>query len=137
MDKETGQVKVLKVTAAHDCGTVVNPMSVEGQVEGSIHMALGQTLTEEVQLEEGKALNPSFKDYKLISAMDIPQVESVHVDVYDPIGPFGAKEVGEGAILPTAPAVANAIYDAVGVRIKDMPITPEKILKALKEKEKK
>lgn len=134
VDRETGQVKVLKVATAHDCGRAINPMAVEGQVEGSLHIALGYALTEEVKMEKGKVFNPSLVDYKILSAVDMPEVESFVVETDDPHGPFGAKEAGEGLTIPTAPAVANAIYNAVGVRIKDLPITPDKILKALEEK---
>jgi 4-hydroxybenzoyl-CoA reductase subunit alpha len=136
VDKETGQVKVLNITTAHDCGRAINPMSVEGQLEGSIHMALGYVLTEEVRIENGIVLNPSLVDYKILSALDMPQTQSIIVETNDPIGPYGAKEAGEGLTLPTAPAVINAIYDAVGIRIHDLPATPEKIIKALNEKKK-
>ncbi len=135
VDRETGQVKVLKIATAHDCGRAINPMSVEGQVEGSIHMSLGYALSEDHMIDEGEVRNPDFRDYKLFPAEDMPQVESVMVETDDPEGPFGAKEAGEGLSLPTTPAIANAIYDAVGVRIKDLPITPEKILRALREKD--
>jgi 4-hydroxybenzoyl-CoA reductase subunit alpha len=137
VDKETGEVKVIDSATAHDCGRAINPMSVEGQLEGSMHMALGYALSEEVKFEEGKVVNPSFVDYKMFSALDMPKVDSIVVETDDPHGPFGAKESGEGLTIPTAPAIANAIYDAVGVSIKDLPITPEKVLKALQEKAKK
>lgn len=137
VDKETGEVKVIDSATAHDCGRAINPMSVEGQLEGSMHMALGYALSEEVKFEEGKVVNPSFVDYKMFSALDMPKVDSIVVETDDPHGPFGAKESGEGLTIPTAPAIANAIYDAVGVSIKDLPITPEKVLKALQEKSKK
>jgi 4-hydroxybenzoyl-CoA reductase alpha subunit len=136
VDKETGQVKVVDSATAHDCGRAINPMSVEGQLEGSMHMALGYALSEEVKFENGKVLNPSFLDYKMFSALDMPKVDSIVVETDDPHGPFGAKESGEGLTIPTAPAIANAIYDAVGVSIKELPITPEKVLKGLQEKSK-
>ena len=134
VDKETGMVKVHKVTAAHDCGFAINPMSVEGQIEGSVSMTFGQALLEDFKMEKGWAMNPSFLGYKLPTAADMPQVKSIIVESQDPEGPFGAKEASEGTNIPTIPAIANAIYDAIGVRIKDLPITPEKILKALEEK---
>ncbi|HLA27943.1 MAG TPA: xanthine dehydrogenase family protein molybdopterin-binding subunit [Syntrophales bacterium] len=133
VDKETGMVKVHKVAAAHDCGFAINPMSVEGQIEGSVSMTFGQALLEDFQMEKGWAMNPSFLGYKLPTAVDMPQVKSIIVESLDPEGPFGAKEASEGTNIPTIPAIANAIYDAIGVRIKDLPITPEKILKALEE----
>ena len=137
VDKETGEVRVIDSATAHDCGRAINPMSVEGQLEGSMHMALGYALSEEVKFEEGKVVNPSFVDYKMFSALDMPKVDSIVVETDDPHGPFGAKESGEGLTIPTAPAIANAIYDAVGVSIKELPITPERVLKALQEKSKK
>ena len=136
MDKETGQVKVINTATAHDCGRALNPLAVEGQLEGSIHMALGYALCEDVKFDDkGKMLNPSFQDYKILSALDMPPVDSIVIETEDEHGPFGGKEAGEGLTIPTAPAIANAIYDAVGVSIRDLPITPEKILRALKEKE--
>ena len=99
-------------------------------------MALGYALTEECKFnDKGEMLNPNFQDYKILSALDMPPVESIVVETDDIHGPFGGKEAGEGLTIPTAPAIANAIYDAVGVSIKSIPITPEKILRALKEKE--
>jgi 4-hydroxybenzoyl-CoA reductase subunit alpha len=138
VDKETGQVKVINTATAHDCGRALNPMAVEGQLEGSIHMALGYVLTEDVKFDDkGKMLNPNFQDYKILSALDMPPVDSIVIETDDIHGPFGGKEAGEGLTIPTAPAIANAIFDAVGVSIKSLPITPEKILRALKEKEEK
>ncbi|KLU61228.1 4-hydroxybenzoyl-CoA reductase subunit alpha [Peptococcaceae bacterium CEB3] len=135
VDLETGQVKVLKVTEAGDCGQPINPMSVEGQVEGSIVMGMGQALFEEIKVgSDGRLLNPSLHDYKIPTAVDIPEIDSTIVASYDPTAPFGAKESGEGPIQPVIPAIANAICDAIGVRFLELPITPEKILKALKDK---
>lgn len=134
VDRETGRVKVNKLTAAHDCGQPINPMAVEGQVEGSLHMGLGYALTEQILWDKGEMLNPSFRDYRIPTALDMPEVKIIEVETYEPEGPFGAKEAGEGCVPPVAPAIASAIYDAVGVRIRDLPITPEKVLRALKEK---
>ncbi len=134
VDEETGQVKVLKVTAAHDCGTAINPMAVEGQLEGGVHMGLGYALNEELLFAEGQVLNPTFADYKLLTAADMPQVEAIIVETFAPEGPYGAKEAGEALAVPSGGAIANAVYDAVGVRIKDLPITPDKLLKVLYEK---
>lgn len=136
VDVETGEVKVLKVVDALDCGTKINPLEVEGQAEGSISMGLGQALGEELIWDEGQALNANFLNYRIPRANQMPDIEEVDVDSYEPLGPFGAKEVGESSAVPTAAAVANAVYDAIGVRIKELPITPEKILRALEEKEK-
>ncbi|MEW6265900.1 MAG: molybdopterin cofactor-binding domain-containing protein [Thermodesulfobacteriota bacterium] len=129
VDQETGLVKVEKMTTAHDCGTVINPMSVEGQLEGSIHMGLGYALSEQFVMRDGQTLNTTFLDYKMPAAEDMPPSESVCVDTYEPEGPFGAKEAGEGLAIPTAPALAEAVYHATGYRCLDLPITPEKILR--------
>jgi 4-hydroxybenzoyl-CoA reductase subunit alpha len=132
VDKSTGQVKVLKMYDVHDIGFPINPSSVEGQIEGSIVMGLGYTFHEDLRFQDGKVLNPSFSKYRIPRSTDIPAIESVFVVTNDPQGPFGAKGMGEASLLPTAAAIANAIEDAIGVRIKDLPITPEKILKGLK-----
>jgi len=138
VDTETGRVRVIKVTEAGDCGQAVNPMSVEGQVEGSIMFTLGQALYEEMILDEnGKMINPSLHDYRVPTAMELPEIDSTIVDSYDPTAPFGVKESGEGPVQPTIPAITNAIYDAIGIRFTELPITPEKVLKALHEKNKK
>lgn len=138
VDVETGRVYVKKVTEAGDCGTPVNPMSVDGQVEGSIVFNMGAALYENMLVnEKGKLLNPNFHDYKVPTAMEMPEMDTNIVDSYDPTAPFGVKETGEGAVQPTFPAITNAIYDAIGVRFYEVPITPEKILKALQEKREK
>lgn len=133
VDRSTGRVKVLKMYDVHDIGYPINPDSVRGQIEGSIVMGLGYTFHEDLRFKEGKVLNPSFSKYRIPRSTDIPEIESLFIETNDPQGPFGAKGMGEASLLPTAAAIANAIYDAVGVRIKDLPITPEKVLKGLKE----
>lgn len=134
VDKETGQVKILKYIAAHDVGRAINPMLLEGQVYGGATMGIGYALTERLILQDGKVMNSNFLDYKMLTAKDVPNIEAIVIETDDPSGPFGAKGIGEPGLVPTAPAIANAIYDAVGVRIKELPITPEKVLAALKEK---
>ena len=134
VDRETGQVKILKYIAAHDVGRAINPMLLEGQVYGGAAMGIGYALTEQLVLKNGKVINPDFRDYKILTAADVPNIEAIVIETDDPFGPFGAKGIGEPGLVPTAPAIANAIYDAVGVRIKELPITPEKVLAALKEK---
>lgn len=134
VDTRTGKVKVLKMVAAHDCGRAINPMLVEGQLEGSVAGGMGQALYEDVMTEKGQVLNPSFLDYGLPTAMEVPAVTSVEVETDDPEGPFGAKESGEGTQLAPAPAIINAIYDAIGIRFKSLPVTPEKVLEALQKK---
>jgi CO/xanthine dehydrogenase Mo-binding subunit len=120
--------------AAHDVGKAINPAFVEGQISGGIASGLGQALTENITIDKGRTINPSFTDYLIPTSVDMPEVQTIIVEENEPSGPFGAKCVGEPPSLPTAPAIINAIYNAVGVRIKDLPATPEKILQALKEK---
>ena len=132
---ETGEVEILKLVAALDVGKVLNPQTLAGQIYGGIAQGLGYALYEQVQTDQGRILNPGFRDYKIptISELDIP-IELEFVETDDAFGHFGAKGVGEPGLVPTAPAIANAIYDAVGVRIHDLPITPEKVLAALEAK---
>ena len=136
VDRETGQVKILNYIAAHDVGKALNPMLLEGQIYGGGLQGIGYALGERMIFEKGVLKNGNFLDYKMPTAKDVPPVQAVIVETDEQAGPFGAKGIGEPGLVPTAPAIANAIYDAVGVRIKDLPITPEKILRALKEKEK-
>lgn len=132
VDTETGQVRVLRISAAHDIGRALNPMYVEGQIEGGIHMGLGYALYEELQVSEGRVLNANLADYKLATTLEMPDIDITLVETHDPEGPFGAKGVGEMGVNPTAAAIANAVYDAIGVRIRSLPITPEKVLRALR-----
>jgi 4-hydroxybenzoyl-CoA reductase alpha subunit len=134
VDTETGQVKVLKYVAASDCGTVINPVGAEGQVEGSVAQGLGYALIEGLKMDEGRPVNPNFGDYRLPSMRDMPDLSHSFARSYEPTGPFGAKGLGELGMDPTAAVISNAIFDAVGIRIKTLPITPEKVLHALKEK---
>lgn len=135
VDMETGKVKVLNFWDAHDCGTAINPMAVEGQVEGAIVMGMSEALLEEEVFDsKGKMLNADLHNYLIATSAETPNIDSTIVDSYEPEGPFGAKEVGEGATLPILGAIANAVADAIGVRIFELPITPEKVLKAIKEK---
>jgi len=134
VDEETGEVKVHKVWAAHDCGRALNPVSVEGQVIGSVWMGLGQAMQEEMVWKDGLLMNPGMLEYKSPSAIESPEVECIIVESIDPEGPFGAKEASEGSLAATIPAIANAIYDAVGVRLREAPFTPERVLAALKAK---
>ncbi|MFC1823960.1 xanthine dehydrogenase family protein molybdopterin-binding subunit [Thermodesulfobacteriota bacterium] len=135
VDLETGQVTVENVTDAHDCGFAINRTSVEGQMEGSVSMGLGEALFEEVKFDaRGRILNASLGEYKIPTALDMPFVKSIIVESNEPNGPFGAKEVGEGAIMPTIPAILNAVYDATGVRILELPLTPERVFMAIQKK---
>jgi CO/xanthine dehydrogenase Mo-binding subunit len=133
VDRETGDVRVERVWIAHDGGTAINPLLVEGQVEGSIYMGLGEALMEEQVFRHGLHKIPSMLEYKSPTTLETPEITTILVQTHDPEGPFGAKEAGQGPLLPVIPAVANAVYDAVGVRIDEVPITADKILKALDE----
>ncbi|MEA2038698.1 MAG: xanthine dehydrogenase family protein molybdopterin-binding subunit [Thermodesulfobacteriota bacterium] len=135
VDEETGEVKILQLIAAHDVGKAMNPTLLLGQVYGAVYTGVGYGLTEEIKLEKGKVMNPNFLDYKLLTAMDVIPIEPVVIEPGDEAGPYGAKGVGEPGLVPTAPAIANAIYDAIGVRIRDLPITPERVLEAIKNRD--
>ncbi|MFQ5555774.1 MAG: molybdopterin cofactor-binding domain-containing protein [Acidimicrobiia bacterium] len=132
-DPETGFVEVDKVWLAHDVGRSINPLLVEGQIEGSVHMALGEVLSEEQAFRGGMHFGPSLLDYKIPSILEMPPVESIIIETNDPEGPFGAKEAGQGPLLPVLPAIANAVHDALGVRVDELPITPWKVLQALRD----
>ncbi len=131
IDLRTGKPRVRDVWAAHDCGRALNPLAVEAQIEGCVHMGLGQVLSESMDYNRGNVENPNFLDYRMLSSTETPEIHPILVETLDPEGPFGAKECGEGPLLPILPAVANALYDAVGIRFYDMPITADKIYRAL------
>jgi 4-hydroxybenzoyl-CoA reductase subunit alpha len=131
VDEQTGLIQVKKMYTAHDCGVPINKMAVEGQLEGSIHMGLGYALMEDFVMKDGRTLNTTFLDYKMATALDMPPSESAEIDTFEPEGPFGAKEAGEGLVSPTAPAIADGVYHATGFRCLDLPITPLKVLKGL------
>ena len=128
VDPETGFIRVKKMWAAHDCGRALNPIAVIGQIQGCVHMGLGQALTEDFRYHRGSILNANLLDYRTLSPDVMPDVEVIVVESNDPEGPYGAKEAGEGPILPVAPAVANAVYDAVGIRMKELPMSPDRVL---------
>jgi CO/xanthine dehydrogenase Mo-binding subunit len=139
VDVQTGKIRVVKIVTANDCGKAINPMRVEGQQEGGVlSMGIGSTLLEEVITDNGVMLNPQFADYKIPTTLDCPDLDnykSAIIETAHREGPWGAKGVGEGTMVCSSPAIANAIYDAIGIRFHDIPITPEKVLKALKEKD--
>ena len=135
VDRETGQVKLVETSVAHDCGLAINPMDVEGQLQGCVAMSQGMALSEEFIWDNGQMLNPSFSDYRIPLPLDVPEVKPIIVESVDPEGPFGAKDAGEPPAHLGPAAIANAVYDAIGVRIKKLPITPDKILQALRRKE--
>ena len=134
VDPETGMVKLLKMTVAHDVGRAINPLAVEGQMDGQVFSGMGQTLFEECIMENGQVLNQSRLDYKLPRSFEVPEMEHIIVESIDPYGPFGAKEVGEGPIACNPHAIANAVSNAIGYTIKQLPITPERVLQALRQK---
>jgi 4-hydroxybenzoyl-CoA reductase alpha subunit len=131
VDLETGTLTVDRITTAHDCGRALNPPNVEGQIEGSAYMGYGEIIAEEQVFRGGLHKKPSLLDYKLPTSLDTPALEALIVESVDEEGPFGAKEAGEGPLNPVIPAIANAVYDAIGVRFDETPITAEKILDAL------
>jgi CO/xanthine dehydrogenase Mo-binding subunit len=124
------------VWLAHDVGRAINPLLVRGQIEGSVHMALGEVLMEEQAFRGALHNGPSLLDYKIPTVLEMPDVESILVESIDAEGPFGAKEVGQGPLLPVIPAVVNAVYDALGIRVDEIPIRPDKVLAALADREK-
>lgn len=134
VDTETGKVDVLNIIASHDIGRAINKVGVEGQIQGGVAQGLGWALTEEIVLEQGRIKNGNFTEYLIPTALDTPEVTPLFIESFEQTGPFGAKGLGEPALLPTMPAILNAIYDAVGVRITELPASPEKILQAIKEK---
>ena len=131
VDLETGEVKVDRLALAHDCGRALNPVSVEGQIEGGAYMGVGEALMEEQGYRAWMHKKPSLLDYKIPTSLDTPPIQAIIIETFDKEGPYGAKEAGEGPLNPVIPAIANAVYDAIGVRIDETPITPEKVLRAL------
>ncbi len=136
VDTYTGNVKVLNVFVAQDVGRVLNPLGLEGQIHGGVIMGMGYALLEELIVNEGRVLNSNFHNYKIPTAMDIPQIHFYPIETDDSLGPYGAKGVGEAPLIPTAAAIANAVSDAIGYQIDSLPVTPEKVLRALVAKKK-
>ena len=133
VDAETGEVTVLKSVGAHDIGQAINPQAVEGQIEGGALMGQGYALSEELIYEEGKLVSPSFSEYLIPTSMDMPDIQCIILESRSGLGPFGAKGIGEPSLTPVAPAIANAVADAIGTRVFDLPITPEKVVQAIRE----
>jgi putative selenate reductase molybdopterin-binding subunit len=133
VDTETGQVTVTKLVMAVDCGTAINPVTAAGQVEGGMIQALGYAVSEEMAYDEyGRLLTTRFGDYRIFQADEVPELQAILVPSYEPTGPYGAKAIAEIPMDGVAPAVANAIYDAVGVRLRQLPFTPERVWRALR-----
>jgi CO/xanthine dehydrogenase Mo-binding subunit len=131
VDPETGEVKLLRFTTAHDVGKVLNPLDHQGQIEGGVVQGIGYALTEELKVEAGRVTSVSFGEYKVPNIQDIPELKTVVLESESGPGPYNAKGIGENPVGPVAPAIANAVEDAVGVRIRDLPITSEKVYQAL------
>ena len=132
VDTDTGDVKIVAMVSVLDVGRVINPQALRGQIVGAIAQGVGYALYEQVITEKGRILNPNFTDYKIPTAVEIDfPLDLEYIETDEPAGPYGAKGIGEPGLTPTAPAIANAIFDAVGVRVRDLPITPERLLAAL------
>ena len=136
VDTYTGNVRVLDIYVAQDVGKVLNPLLLGGQIEGGILQGVGYALTEELLMHEGKILNSNFHNYKMLTAADIPNIHFFPIETNDKEGPYGAKGVGEAPLIPTAAAIANAVCNALDIEVIDLPITPEKVLRAIAEKKK-
>src|SRR2546428_3903445 len=136
VDEETGEIELHDVWIGHDVGRALNPLLVEGQVEGSVYMGIGEALMEAQVFRKGVHKTPSMLDYKSPTTLETPEIHTILVETDDPEGPFGAKEAGQGPLLPVIPAIANAVYDAAGIRIDEIPISPDKVLAALEQKRK-
>lgn len=135
VDTETGEIQVLDYWASHDVGRMINPMLLEGQVQGGVSMGIGWALTEDMITRDGRILNNTLLDYRIPGTKDMPRVKTHFAEPVDPNGPFGAKGIGEPALNPVAAAVANAVYDAIGIRFRELPISAEKVLAALHERD--
>jgi 4-hydroxybenzoyl-CoA reductase subunit alpha len=134
VDEETGVVTVEKVWVAHDCGKALNRLTVEGQVQGSVWMGMGQAMSEEAAYHEGLMVTANMLDYRVPTIQDSPPIEVGIVESHDPHGPFGAKEAGEGSLAAFLPALTNAIADAIGIRFNDLPATPDRVFEAIEKR---
>jgi len=135
VNKETGEVKVLRVVSAHDSGRFLNPLAAEGQVEGAVVQGMGYTLKEVIMKRGGRVLNPNFANYSMPRFIDLPEIKVVTIDQEEPSGPFGAKGIGEPAMVCMPGAISNALNNALGIRVKELPLTPERILAEIRKEE--
>jgi CO/xanthine dehydrogenase Mo-binding subunit len=132
VDQETGKVKLLRMSAAHDVGKAINPLNCAAQIEGGLAMGIGAALHEELVVDDkGKVRNPSFLDYHLVTSLDLPKMIPILVECPEPEGPYGAKGLGEPGLAPTPAAIGNAVADAIGTRIHDLPLSPERVYWAI------
>jgi 4-hydroxybenzoyl-CoA reductase subunit alpha len=131
VDEDTGAVSVVQVWVAHDCGFAINPLAVVGQVQGAVWMGMGQALSEETQYHEGLPLRPNLLDYRIPTSVESPPIDVKLIESHDPLGPFGAKEASEGSLHGFAPALTNAICDAIGIRLTELPASPDRVLDAI------
>ncbi|OGA98976.1 MAG: hypothetical protein A3E79_17660 [Burkholderiales bacterium RIFCSPHIGHO2_12_FULL_61_11] len=131
VDEDTGVVIVKQVWVAHDCGLAINPLACEGQVQGAVWMGMGQALSEETQYHEGLSMRPNMLDYRIPTIAESPPINVKLIESHDPLGPFGAKEASEGALHGFPPALTNAIFDAIGIRLTELPATPDRVLEAI------
>jgi 4-hydroxybenzoyl-CoA reductase subunit alpha len=134
VDPDTAEVEIVDVWVAHDCGKALNPLAVEGQVQGSVWMGMGQAISEETRYHKGLPIHASMLDYRVPTIMDSPNINTHIVESNDPHGPFGAKEAGEGSLAAFLPAFASAVADATGIRVNDLPITPDRLLEMMEKK---
>lgn len=134
VDDETGKVDIIEVIVVNDAGKIINPTSAEGQAQGGVAMGIGYALMEEIEIEKGSIKNRNFSNYIIPTSKDVPHIDTYFVEEFEESGPYGAKGIGEPVMIPTAPAILNAIYDAVGVRMYSIPVTCDKLLLTLKEK---
>ncbi|WP_346938940.1 molybdopterin cofactor-binding domain-containing protein [uncultured Clostridium sp.] len=134
VDDETGKVDIIEAIAVNDAGKIINPSSAEGQAQGGVAMGIGYALMEEIEIEKGSIKNKNFSNYIIPTSKDVPHIDTYFVEELEESGPYGAKGIGEPVMIPTAPAILNAIYDAVGIRMYSIPVTCDKLLLALKEK---
>jgi 4-hydroxybenzoyl-CoA reductase subunit alpha len=137
VDEDTGAVKVERAWVAHDCGFAINPLAAEGQVQGAVWMGMGQALSEETSYHEGLPLRPNMLDYRIPTIVDSPPIEVKLIESRDPLGPFGAKEASEGSLASFAPALTNAICDAIGIRLNELPASPDRLLEAIQARKRK
>jgi nicotinate dehydrogenase medium molybdopterin subunit len=138
VDEETGRARLLRMSAAHDVGKAINPLNCAAQIEGGLAMGIGSALHEHLIIDEtGKVRNPSFLDYHLVTSLDMPEMIPIIVECAEPEGPYGAKGLGEPGLAPTPAAIGNAVADAIGARVYELPLSPERIYRTIQQKKKK